>query len=83
MLCVEDVLDSLNWIESIGGEKEVIKRSQKNLQVVKDWLKNKNWIEFLAKDQNTISSTSICLKIVDPTFIKLSDEDQKTKLKKN
>lgn len=82
MLCAEDVLDSLNWIESIGGEKEAIKRSRKNLQVVKDWLKNKNWIEFLAKDQNTISSTSICLKIVDPTFIKLSDKDQKTKLKK-
>ena len=82
MLCAEDVLDSLNWIENIGGEKEAIKRSQNNLQVVKDWLKNKNWIEFLAKDQNTISSTSICLKIVDPTFIKLSDEDQKTKLKK-
>ena len=82
MLCAEDVLDSLNWIESIGGEKEAIKRSKKNLQVVKDWLKNKNWIEFLAKDQNTISSTSICLKIVDPTFIKLSDKDQKTKLKK-
>ena len=82
MLCVEDVLDSLNWIESIGGEKESIKRSQKNLQVVKDWLKNKNWIEFLAQDLNTISSTSICLKIVDPTFIKLSGEDQKTKLKK-
>ena len=82
MLCAEDVLDSLNWIESIGGEKEAIKRSKKNLQVVKDWLKNKNWIEFLAKDQNTISSTSICLKIVDPTFIMLSGEDQKTKLKK-
>jgi len=82
MLCAEDVLDSLNWIESIGGEEEAIKRSKKNLQVVKDWLKNKNWIDFLAKDQNTISSTSICLKIVDPTFIKLSAEDQKTKLKK-
>ena len=82
MLCAEDVLDSLNWIESIGGEKESIKRSQNNLQVVKDWLKNKNWIEFLAQDPNTISSTSICLKIVDPTFIKLSGEDQKIKLKK-
>ncbi|MAJ56828.1 MAG: phosphoserine transaminase [Candidatus Pelagibacter sp.] len=82
MLCAEDVLDSLNWIESIGGEEEAIKRSKKNLQVVKDWLKNKNWIDFLAKDQNTISSTSICLKILDPTFIKLSGEDQKTKLKK-
>ena len=82
MLCAEDVLDSLNWIESIGGEKEAIKRSKKNLQVVKDWLKNKNWIEFLAKDRNTISSTSICLKITDPTFIELSGEDQKTKLKK-
>ena len=82
MLCAEDVLDSLMWLESIGGESEAIKRSQRNLQVIKDWIKDKNWIEFLAEDSKTISSSSICLKIVDKKFTELTDEEQKFRIKK-
>ena len=82
MLCAEDVLDSLMWLESIGGESEAIKRSQRNLQVIKDWIKDKSWIEFLAEDSKTISSSSICLKIVDKKFTELTDEEQKFRIKK-
>jgi len=77
LLCVEDCIDALIWIESIGGLDGAIKRSQKNLQEVKFWVKeNKNWIDFLSEREDTISSTSICLKIVDPDFKKLSKENQ-------
>jgi len=34
MICVEDVLDSLNWVESVGGTKELIKISNENLKIV-------------------------------------------------
>jgi phosphoserine aminotransferase len=82
MLCVEDCIDALLWIESIGGSEGAIKRSKKNLEEVKFFVKeNKDWISFLSEKENTISSTSICLKIVDPKFIKLSKEDQAGKLK--
>jgi phosphoserine aminotransferase len=82
MLCVEDCIDALLWIESIGGSEGAIKRSKKNLEEVKFFVKeNKDWISFLAEKENTISSTSICLKIVDPKFTKLSKEDQAGKLK--
>jgi len=81
MLCVEDAIDALNWIQSIGGSKGSIDKSQSNLQVVKTWVESKDWIDFLAKDSSTLSSTSICLKITDPWFLGLSADQQQLKIK--
>jgi phosphoserine aminotransferase len=81
MLCVEDALDSLNWIKSIGGIDGAIKKSKSNLEVIKKWVQNKPWIDFLAEDPSTISSTSICLKITDEWFLKLSEDERAAKLK--
>ena len=81
MLCVEDAIDALNWIQSIGGSKGSIDKSQSNLQVVKTWVESKDWIDFLAKDSSTLSSTSICLKIKDPWFLGLSVDQQQLKIK--
>ena len=81
MLCVEDAIDALNWIQSIGGSRGSIDKSQSNLQVVKTWVESKDWIDFLAKDSSTLSSTSICLKITDPWFLGLSVDQQQLKIK--
>jgi phosphoserine aminotransferase len=81
MLCVEDAIDALNWIQSIGGSKGSIDKSQSNLQVVKTWVESKDWIDFLAKDSLTLSSTSICLKITDPWFLELPEDQQQLKIK--
>ena len=34
MICVEDVLDALKWVESIGGSNELVKISNENLKIV-------------------------------------------------
>ncbi len=81
MLCVEDAIDALHWIKSIGGFAGSVEKSKKNLQVVKQWVQSKDWIDFLAEDPATISSTSICLKITADWFLKLSDDDQQAKIK--
>ncbi len=81
MLCVEDAIDALNWIKSIGGFSGSIQKSQKNLEVVKQWVHSKDWVDFLAEDPQTISSTSICLKITADWFLKLSEDDQQAKIK--
>jgi len=81
MLCVEDAIDALQWIQSIGGYAGSIQKSQSNLHVVKQWVASQNWISFLAEDTKTISSTSICLKITDDWFLKLSEEEQQLKIK--
>jgi phosphoserine aminotransferase len=82
MMCVEDVLDSLNWVESIGGTEEVINISSRNLQIVEDWVNSSNWIKFMCEDKKTRSSTSITLLVKDEWFNKHSDEEQRNIIKK-
>ena len=81
MLCVEDAIDALQWIQSIGGYAGSIKKSKSNLEVIKKWVASHDWIDFLANDPNTLSSTSICLKITEDWFVQLSEEEQQTKVK--
>ena len=81
LLAAEDALDALNWSISIGGQKELINRSKKNLQSVKDWIDARDWVDFLAKDPNTYSSTSICFKFTHSDFEKLDDDNKKKLVK--
>lgn len=82
MLCVEDALDSLKWVEEIGGLSGLIERSQANLQAVAAWVEQTPWVDFLAEKPETRSNTSICLKIVDPWYTQLSPEEQAKGAKK-
>lgn len=63
MLCVADYLDALRWIESIGGVKAAIARSEANLAIIADFVAANEWISFLAKDPATRSNTSVCLSV--------------------
>ena len=63
MLCVADYLDALNWVESVGGVKGTIERSNANLKVVENFVEQNEWIDFLAEEPETLSNTSICLKV--------------------
>jgi phosphoserine aminotransferase len=81
MLAVEDQLDALAWAESIGGLAGLIDRSQANLAAIKTWVDKRDWIEFLANDPATISSTSICLCIVDEWFSVQEEDAQRSLIK--
>jgi len=82
MICVEDVIDSLNWVESVGGTPELIKISNENLKVVEDWVNSSNWVKFMNDDKKTRSSTSITLLIKDEWFKKFNEDEQKDVIKK-
>ena len=82
MICVEDVLDSLGWVELIGGTDELKKISNKNLQIVTDWVNSSDWIEFMCDEPKARSSTSITLQIKDEWFNKFSEDEQKDLIKK-
>ena len=76
MMCVEDALDALRWAESIGGVAAMEARSQGNLAQIEKWVEATPWIDFLAADLHTRSCTSVCLKITDPWFVALDDENR-------
>ena len=82
MICVEDVLDSLNWVESVGGTVELIKISNENLKIVEDWVDSSKWIKFMCENKNIRSSTSITLLIKDEWFKKFNEEEQRDVIKK-
>ncbi len=66
MLCVEDVLDALGWVERTGGLEAMIARAEDNLRALADWVEATPWVDFLAARPAIRSCTSVCLKIVDP-----------------
>lgn len=71
MLAVEDALDALGWVETIGGLEGTIARSRANLEAVARWVAVTPWVDFLAARPESRSPTSICLKIVDPRIARL------------
>ena len=81
MIAVEDALDSLNWIKSIGGKNSIIKRSENNLKVISNWVEENSWIDFLAEKEETISNSSICLKITNSDYQNLTDEKKQSFVK--
>ncbi len=76
MMCVEDALDGLNWAESIGGLPTLIARSEANLAVLARWVESSADIDFLAEEPETMSCTSVCLKIIAPWFLGLDEDGQ-------
>ena len=76
MLCVEDALDGLGWAERIGGLDALVARSEANLASIADWAERTSWVDFLARNPETRSSTSVCLRIIDPWFDELSADAQ-------
>ena len=54
LLCVEDYLDALVWSKDIGGLPELIKRSNKNLNIIKEWVSNSHWAAFLCEDEKFV-----------------------------
>jgi phosphoserine aminotransferase len=61
-------------VESIGGVKGTIARSNANAAVIAEWGARTPWVDFLAKAPETRSNTSLCLTIVDPEVLALPPE---------
>jgi phosphoserine aminotransferase len=82
MIAVEDALDGLKWAESIGGLPALLARSNANLAALADWVAQSSWAAFLVDRPEIRSNTSICLKIVDPAYTALAENDQAAKAKR-
>lgn len=81
MLCVEDAIDSMQWVNAIGGQSACQAISDKNLAIIKAWVARTDWVDFLAKVPDTYSNTSICLVITDSQFNAMEEGEQRNKIK--
>jgi phosphoserine aminotransferase len=86
MLCVEDVLDALNWVEEIGGLEKLFDRSNSSLKYVSDWINKTPWVEFMNPNEKTRSNTGITFQIKEDWFQKMEENkkrDLMTKITNN
>ncbi|NDE89535.1 MAG: phosphoserine transaminase [Alphaproteobacteria bacterium] len=74
MICIEDALDALHWVKSIGGAKAMVERNLANYKILADWIERTPWIDFLASDPATRSTTSVCFVFNDPDYLTLNEE---------
>ena len=73
VLTIEDWIDAVEWGRSVGGLSELIRRTEVNFAVLADWVERTPWIDFLAETPETRSTTSVCLKFVDPRVAGLDE----------
>jgi phosphoserine aminotransferase len=72
-LTIEDWIDAVEWGLSVGGLAELNRRTEANFAVLADWVERTPWIDFLASRPEIRSTTSVCLKIVDPALAELDE----------
>ena len=63
---LEDWIDALEWARGVGGLAGLIARTRANAAALGRWVERTPWIDWLAEDPATRSTTSVCLKFVDP-----------------
>ena len=76
MLCVEDYIDALEWVKSVGGYQGTIKRADHNFSIIKKWVDQSNWVDFLCESEENLSNTSVCLKFSN-NLSELNEVDQR------
>ena len=81
MLCVEDVLDALNWAKNLGGLEFLIARSNKSFEYINNWIDKTSCFEFLSQDPDTRSNTSITFKINEKWFENIEEKNQRIIMK--
>ena len=82
MLCVEDVLDTLNWVEEIGGLKKLFERSNTSLKHISNWIDHTSWVEFMNSDKTTRSNTGITFQIKEDWFKEMDETNKRDLMSK-
>lgn len=77
ILTIEDWIDALDWVESVGGLDELIRRTDANYAALGEWVARTSWIDFLPERPEVRSTTSVCLKFTDARIDALDDKAKK------
>jgi len=77
VLTIEDWIDALDWAKAEGGLPALIARTNANYAALAEWVERTDWIAFLPDRADIRSTTSVCLKFVDPRVAALDEAGQK------
>lgn len=82
ILTIEDWIDALDWARDVGGIDELIRRTNANYAALAEWVERTDWIAFLPDRPEIRSTTSVCLKFVDPRVAAMDEARQKAFVKR-
>ncbi len=82
MLCVEDYLKALDWVDSLGGLAGLKARCDESLAILEAWVARTGYIDFLCPDPAVRSNTGVTFKFTDPRVASLDAEAQQAFVKK-
>lgn len=70
---LEDWIDGVEWGLAVGGLDGLIARTDANAAALDAWVQRTDWVDYLAEPA-VRSTTSVCLKIVDPRVEAMNDD---------
>lgn len=73
---IEDWIDAVEWGLAEGGLEALMARTAANAAALDVWVRRTDWVEYLAEDPETRSTTSVCLKIVDPRVAAMAEPER-------
>lgn len=79
---IEDWIDAADWGLSVGGLRALISRTEANAAALDAWVRQTDWIDYLAADPATRSTTSVCLKFIDPRVTVLDEPARQALVKR-
>ena len=82
ILTIEDWIDALEWAKGAGGLPELVRRTERNYAALAEWVERTDWIAFLPDRPEIRSTTSVCLKFVDPRIAAMDEAGQKAFVKR-
>lgn len=79
---LEDWIDGVEWGLSVGGLPALIGRTDANAAALDAWVRRTDWIDYLAEEPSTRSTTSVCLRIVDPRVVAMDESARQALVKR-
>ena len=70
MWCVADLVDALDWAETVGGLAGLHARADANFAALQTWVDGRDWVENLVAEAAHRSNTSVCLRLADADLVK-------------
>jgi phosphoserine aminotransferase len=71
---LEDWIDAVEWGLAVGGLDALIARTNANAAALEQWVQRTDWIDYLAVNPTIRSTTSVCLKFVDPRVTAMAED---------
>ncbi len=82
MWCVADAIDTMDWMEGLGGLSATRARAEANFAALQGWVERTAWVENMVSVPEQRSNTSVCLRIVDSAFVALDEATQREFVKR-